>query len=369
MSGRRAQSAATLAGLAAAIVLAAVSAARPQDQADGQRSLRGQASALDARTHTRCSTSTPSTPTCSERSRRSRRSSHKRRGLRSSSASCSCSSCRRRARRSSHRRHDSRDNLRRLYEQGDTDPLAVVLGAQSLDDAITQLDDLTRVADQSKQVVVVTNAAQIRLAARRVRRSPHAGRNRCRTRVCAADDDATRRCPRASGSRSSSRLRSEQQLKAPADQRAPAGSAACGGEVAEAAGAADAAAAAGSPDPSAAPAPSPTAAPAPPRPAQATGGRSITVSSTGYSLPGHTATGIPVGWGVVAVDPSVIPLGTRLTIPGYGEAVAADTGSAIRGATIDLWFPTLAQAQRVGPPDHHDHAPLELRRARKGVRS
>jgi 3D (Asp-Asp-Asp) domain-containing protein len=74
------------------------------------------------------------------------------------------------------------------------------------------------------------------------------------------------------------------------------------------------------------------------------GGRSITVSSTGYSLPGHTATGIPVGWGVVAVDPALIPLGTRMTIPGYGEGVAADTGSAVRGAMIDLWFPTLAQA-------------------------
>jgi 3D (Asp-Asp-Asp) domain-containing protein len=72
------------------------------------------------------------------------------------------------------------------------------------------------------------------------------------------------------------------------------------------------------------------------------------VSSTGYSLPGHTATGIPVGWGVVAVDPSVIPLGSRLTIPGYGEGVAADRGSAVRGAMIDLWFPTLAQARAWG---------------------
>jgi 3D (Asp-Asp-Asp) domain-containing protein len=70
----------------------------------------------------------------------------------------------------------------------------------------------------------------------------------------------------------------------------------------------------------------------------------VTVSSTGYALPGRTATGLPVGWGVVAVDPAVIPLGSRMTVPGYGEGVAADTGSAVRGATIDLWFPTLAQA-------------------------
>ena len=73
-------------------------------------------------------------------------------------------------------------------------------------------------------------------------------------------------------------------------------------------------------------------------------GRTLTVSATGYALSGTTATGLPVGWGVVAVDPTVIPLGTRMTVPGYGEGVAADVGSGIRGAMIDLWFPTLEQA-------------------------
>ena len=80
----------------------------------------------------------------------------------------------------------------------------------------------------------------------------------------------------------------------------------------------------------------------------AVGSRSITVSATGYSLGGSTATGLPVGWGVAAVDPSVIPLGTHMTVPGYGEAIAADTGGAIVGATIDLWFPTTAQAMAWG---------------------
>ena len=78
------------------------------------------------------------------------------------------------------------------------------------------------------------------------------------------------------------------------------------------------------------------------------GARTLTVTATGYSLPGHTATGLPVGFGVVAVDPAVIPLGTRLTIPGYGEGVAADTGTAVQGTTIDLWFPTLADAMAWG---------------------
>ena len=43
-------------------------------------------------------------------------------------------------------------------------------------------------------------------------------------------------------------------------------------------------------------------------------------------------------------SPAVIPLGSRLTIPGYGDGVAADTGSAVAGSTIDLWFRTEQQA-------------------------
>ena len=67
-----------------------------------------------------------------------------------------------------------------------------------------------------------------------------------------------------------------------------------------------------------------------------------------YALPGTTATGLPVGPGIVAVDPTVIPFGTHMTIPGYGEGVAADTGSAIVGARIDVWVPTEAQANQWG---------------------
>ena len=74
----------------------------------------------------------------------------------------------------------------------------------------------------------------------------------------------------------------------------------------------------------------------------------MTVVATGYALPGRTASGRPVGWGAVAVDPSVIPLGSRMNIPGYGIGVAADTGGAIQGARIDLWFPTVADARAWG---------------------
>lgn len=54
---------------------------------------------------------------------------------------------------------------------------------------------------------------------------------------------------------------------------------------------------------------------------------------------GRTATGVLVTYGVVAVDPDIIPLGTRMFIPGYGYAVAADTGGAVQGYIIDLGYP------------------------------
>ena len=54
---------------------------------------------------------------------------------------------------------------------------------------------------------------------------------------------------------------------------------------------------------------------------------------------GRTANGSVVTYGIVAVDPAVIPLGTKLFIPGYGYAVAADTGGAVQGYIIDLGYP------------------------------
>jgi 3D (Asp-Asp-Asp) domain-containing protein len=100
-------------------------------------------------------------------------------------------------------------------------------------------------------------------------------------------------------------------------------------------------------------APTPVAESAPaeiaaPRTAAVSGPGILTVSSSGYALRGRTATGILTGPGVVAVDPSVIPLGTRMSIPGYGIGIAADTGGAIQGNTIDLWFPTTEQALQWG---------------------
>ena len=66
---------------------------------------------------------------------------------------------------------------------------------------------------------------------------------------------------------------------------------------------------------------------------------------------GITASGIMAERGVVAVDPDVIPLGTRLYIPGYGEAIAADTGGAIIGNMIDLCMEDYGEAMEFGRRD------------------
>lgn len=80
--------------------------------------------------------------------------------------------------------------------------------------------------------------------------------------------------------------------------------------------------------------------------------RTIVMVATGYT-PGYdcgmsTASGVPPRRGIVAVDPRIIPLGTRLYIEGYGEAVAGDTGGKIKGNRIDLCFDTLEEARNFG---------------------
>ncbi len=74
----------------------------------------------------------------------------------------------------------------------------------------------------------------------------------------------------------------------------------------------------------------------------------LKVDAVAYYLPGKTAIGVPVGKGVVAVDPKLIPLGTKLHVPGYGPGLAADVGYAIKGRVIDLWFPSTAKARNWG---------------------
>jgi 3D (Asp-Asp-Asp) domain-containing protein len=212
--------------------------------------------------------------------------------------------------------------LRTLYEAGDTDPLAFVLGADSLQEALDGLDGLRFAAQQDREIIARTKAARRQLArlanALETRRATLA-----RLRAEAADRVAA--LGRAAAERRGylGRLAAERGLNESsiASLEAEAKAAQERGQRVSAAT---------------------SAAAAQPEPPETPG--TLTVRAVGYSLEGSTATGVPVGWGIVAVDPSIIPLGTRLTIPGYGEGVAADTGSEVSGATIDLWFPSRAQA-------------------------
>jgi 3D (Asp-Asp-Asp) domain-containing protein len=73
--------------------------------------------------------------------------------------------------------------------------------------------------------------------------------------------------------------------------------------------------------------------------------------ATAYNLPGRTASGLRVAKGIIAADPRVLPLGTRVRLeagPYSGEYIVGDTGSAVRGRKIDVWVPTHREACRFG---------------------
>lgn len=74
----------------------------------------------------------------------------------------------------------------------------------------------------------------------------------------------------------------------------------------------------------------------------------IQAIATGYCLRGRTATGTKPKRGTVAVDPRLIPLYSKVYVEGYGWARAEDTGSAIKGRRIDVWFPSRDQALKWG---------------------
>jgi 3D (Asp-Asp-Asp) domain-containing protein len=212
--------------------------------------------------------------------------------------------------------------VRTLYEQsGRTDPLAVVLGSESLEEALNGLDSLNRAAGENDRIVEQTRSARTRLreldARLAARKSELAGL--AAAAAARADGLAAATAARRSyvaGLRRQADLNAarvvtlETQAKTAVTRSVE------------------------------------LSAPATPtrEPAATVRGNTITVSATGYSIRGRTSTGVPTAPGVVAVDPAVIPLGTRLTIPGYGAGVAADTGGAVRGNMIDLWFPTRQQA-------------------------
>jgi peptidoglycan DL-endopeptidase CwlO len=221
--------------------------------------------------------------------------------------------------------------LRELYATGETDPLAVVLGAESLDEAVSGIDALERSATQSRAVGEQARRARrdlVRLgralaAHQRELEGLEADARRRRDGLAAAVEarrSVLAELARTQSAAAAATARHEAQA---AERRSAELNAAAQPAAALAAVEVEA-------------------------PQVVRGVRTLTVDAVAYSLPGRTASGLPVGRGVVAVDPTVIPLGTRMFVPGYGPAVAADVGTAVQGPIIDLWFPTLAEARAWG---------------------
>lgn len=230
--------------------------------------------------------------------------------------------------------------IRVLYDEGNVEPLEVIFGAKNLDEAMSSLDSLSRTAGQSEDILHQLQSArrQLTVTWRELATRESALTAETSSAEATATQLASARAARASyiSSLALARQMTQRQLAAVVAQA----------HDAQVRSAALARTRANVPAPAAPSTPASSVsltAVAPPA-----GGAELTVSATGYALSGNTATGLPVGWGIAAVDPSVIPLGTHFTVPGYGEAVAADTGGAISGDTIDLWFPTVAQAEAWG---------------------
>jgi 3D (Asp-Asp-Asp) domain-containing protein len=209
-------------------------------------------------------------------------------------------------------------DLRTLYEQGNVNPVAVMLGSDSLAKGLRRLDDLSRVADESRQIVATTAAARTRLLRSQIQLG--AEDRRLERSLAAARQAETRLASAAAARRALiSSLRKQARMQAAQVQSVEA----------------------------AAHAAQQKSQPLQPATSPPPGNGRLVVSATCYDLSGRTATGMPVGHGVVAVDPSVIPLGTRMYVPGYGNGVASDVGGGIKGATIDLWM-TSAQCMAWG---------------------
>jgi 3D (Asp-Asp-Asp) domain-containing protein/peptidoglycan hydrolase CwlO-like protein len=268
------------------------------------------------------------------------------------------------------------ERVRALYMTGDVDSLEVLLGATSIQTAVDGIGALRRTISRDDEIVTQVSAA--RSAAIEQRDDLRVRQDRVEQAV--ADAEAARQGldqTRADRRVFLASLRDEVNLgqrdieelrqRAAALETRAAEIQAQAATQASAGSSADPSGAATSPSPApgdtgTAPTPqtpppapvSPSATPPSPPPTieidggGALAGSQLTVVATGYALTGTTAVGVQTQYGIIAVDPRVIPLGTKMSVPGYGDGVAADTGSAVNGAIIDLWFPTVQEALNWG---------------------
>jgi 3D (Asp-Asp-Asp) domain-containing protein len=221
--------------------------------------------------------------------------------------------------------------LRRLYVEGEADPIEVILGARSLDGVLEGLDGLERATRRNRGLAVEARRQSRVLEAQLARLTrTEAALAQVRIRADAATDrllaaTAEKRETIVALQRRQSLTAARLEVESRDAERAAARVTTPAASVSD-------------PAPTAEPRPTPSGA----------GTRTLVVDAVAYHLPGRTASGLPVGVGVIAVDPTVIPLGTRVFVPGYGPAVAADVGAAIKGNIIDLWMPSTAAARAWG---------------------
>lgn len=230
------------------------------------------------------------------------------------------------------------DRARALYESGDiNDPIAIMLGAESIDDAVTRLESIRQIANQQNLILRQSRQAQTRLL--------HLKADLARRK--AALDGL-----RGAALESAQSLEAARSAKAGTIHRLTSARALTGRQLAglstQATKAATKSLETESQSPPAQPTTTTSGTTPPPSGGSLEKGQQLTVSATCYCLSGSTASGLPVGPGIMASDPSVIPLGTRAYVPGYGNAVAADTGSAVKGLTIDLWVASCKKASAYG---------------------
>ncbi|HEX5450138.1 MAG TPA: 3D domain-containing protein [Gaiellaceae bacterium] len=225
--------------------------------------------------------------------------------------------------------------LRQLYERGNVEPIEVLFGARNLDDALSSMDSLKRIASQDEAIVAELHDANARyaVASRALTSRTQQVAGEVTDAAATANALSQARLQRTSYISSLQAKRSYTQRQISQLESEAAAAQQKSNQITDSRARSNIFTSSSGPSST---------------PTSSTQGRTITVLATAYSMPGHTASGLPVGWGVVAVDPSVIPLGSHMYVPGYGDAVAADTGGAIIGNRIDLWFPTIAQAYAWG---------------------